>query len=51
MFDVAPILATADGMEPSRTPCLISLMLAMLVDDVTCTLTWQGGGGVFNKIE
>ena len=51
MFDVAPLLATADGMEPSRTPCLILLMLAMLVDDATCALTWQGGGAASDKIE
>ena len=51
MFDVAPLLATADGLEPSRTPCLILLMLAMLVDDVTCALIWQGGGAVLDKIE
>jgi hypothetical protein len=51
MFDVAPLLATADGMDWSRTPCLILLMLAMLVDDVTCALTWQGGGAVLDKKE
>ncbi len=49
-FDVAPLLATADGVEPSRTPCQILLMLAMLVDDVTCAFTWYNGGAVLDKI-
>jgi hypothetical protein len=48
---VALLSAMADGMEPSRTPCLILLMLAMLVYDVTCASTWQGGGAVLDKIK
>ncbi len=50
-FDVVPLSATVDGMELSRISCLILLMLAMLVDDVTCALIWQGGGAVSDKIE
>jgi hypothetical protein len=51
MLDVALLLVSADGMEPSRTPCLIFLTRVLCVDEMACALTWQGGGTVLDRIE
>ena len=37
-FDVAPVLTRAEGMVPSITPCLVSLLLALLI---LVALTWS----------
>jgi hypothetical protein len=51
-FDVAPLSAMAEGMDPSRTPSLISLLLFtcwLLL--LFCLLTGQLGGAVLSNIE
>ncbi len=60
MWDVAPLLAMADGMELLRIPSLIwlwrglrsvTLLILLRGGDVSCASTWQGGGPGSNSIE
>jgi hypothetical protein len=47
MFDVAPLSAMAEGMDPSRTPSFILLLSYTLF----CSSTQQLGGAVLSNIE
>jgi hypothetical protein len=60
MWEVAALFAMMDGIEPLRTPFLMSclgafvlLTLLMLLGCllISCSLTWQGGGAMSDKIE
>ncbi len=60
MWDIVPLSAMADQIEPLRTPCLIwlwrglrlvTLLILLRGDDVSCALTWQGGGAGSDSIE
>jgi hypothetical protein len=46
-FDVAPLSAMAEGMDPSRTPSFMLLLLFTLF----CLSTRQLGGAVLSNIE
>jgi hypothetical protein len=46
-FDVAPLSAMVEGMDPSRTPSFIFLLLFTLF----CLSAWQFGGAVLSNIE
>jgi hypothetical protein len=46
-FDVAPLSAMVEGMDLSRTPCFVSLLLYTLF----CSSTPQLGGAVLSNIE
>ena len=53
-LEVAALSATMEGMEPFWTPFLINfsravIMLTFLV--YSCSLTWQGGRAMSDKIE
>ena len=55
-WEVAPLSAMADGMEPLRTPCRISQSKFVVSDNAlmrwlwSCSLTWRAGGAVSDKI-
>jgi hypothetical protein len=53
-LEVAALSATMEGMEPFRNPFLINysravVLLMLLV--YSCSLTWQGGGAMLDKME
>jgi hypothetical protein len=59
-WEVAALSAMMDGIEPLRTPFLmscsrafVSVMLWMLSGCllISCSLTWKGGGAMSDKIE
>jgi hypothetical protein len=51
-LDVAPLSATAEGIDPSRTPFLISLMLLTCSSwSSSCSSTWQGGEALINTLK
>jgi hypothetical protein len=54
-LDVAALSATMGGMDPSRTPCLMKFLRAVMsltfLLMLSCSSTWQGGGAVSYKIE
>jgi hypothetical protein len=52
MFDVSPLSAMAEGMDPSRTPSFISLLLfTCWFLSLFCSSTRQLGGAVLSNIE
>ncbi len=51
-LDVALLSATAEGVDPSRTPCFNLLMLLTCsTGSFSCLSTWQVGGALSVKIE
>jgi hypothetical protein len=51
-FDVTTLSAMAEGMDPSRTPSFISLLLfTCWLLSLFCLSTWQLGGAVLSNIE
>jgi hypothetical protein len=53
-LEVAALSATMEGMEPFRTPFLINFsraVISLMLLVYSCSLTWQGGGAMSDKIE
>jgi hypothetical protein len=53
-LEVAALSATMEGMELFRTPFLINFLRAVILLTLlaySCSLTWQGGGAMSDKIE
>ncbi len=53
-LEVAALSARMEGMEPFRTPFLINFLrvvISLTLLAYSCSLTWQGGGAMSDKIE
>ncbi len=53
-LEVAVLSATMEGMESFRTPFLINFLRVVILVKLlaySCSLTWQGGGAMLDKIE
>ncbi len=54
MLEMAALSARMEGMEPFRTPFLINFSRAVILLTLlgySCSLIWQGGGAMSDKIE
>jgi hypothetical protein len=53
-LEVTALSTTMEGMEPFRTPFLINFLrvvILLMLLTYSCSLTWQGGGAMSDKIE
>ena len=53
-LEVAALSTTMEGIEPCKTPFLINFsraVISLMLLAYSCSLTWQGGGAMSDKIE